>query len=1211
MLTADGEMLGSRFRLLRKIGEGGFATVFEAQDLERDIRVAVKRLASGSPARMVALKREFRALSEVRHPNLVRLFELFKHGEETFFTMELIEGVDFLTWVRGSGALEEARLREAFQQLVAGVLALHDEQIVHRDLKPSNVLVSKEGHVRILDFGLVARRESAENDSLAGNMMGTPHYMAPEQATGDAVTDATDWYSVGVILYEAFTGRVPFEGEMTDVLLRKQQVDPVDPREIVTGIPADLCDLCMWLLSRSPELRPTDAQMRAYLAPQSTDRGSRLQFQDTLPPQAFVGRDDELAFLDATATIAQTGRPQCVLVRGAHGVGKTTLIEHFVEMLRSQGHHVFTARCRAQEHVSFMPLEEIVRGMTQALARERMSIVQVVRKDVHDFVTLFPLNERLRIGDGGTDVAGARPGAARALREIVAKLGKDKLVAIWIDDAQWIDADSAGVLLDMLAPKEGPGFLVIVSSVEGHEGNSPGARFSMTLRRPEYRRVRQEMEVAPLADHAATALASAHLGSLSDGSIVSSAHIASEAGGIPTFVEMLARGARAGMASGEDASLPSLDLALLERVRALSPRARRVLTVIAVADARLPYGVIARASGLDGDEAFAALEELRTRKLVLSHGHDGTEHVELAQARLGAAVTRMLDAGETKVHKEAVARAVVDDPSADAGVAARLLLAVGDSARAADLATRGAERAESAQIFSRAASLYRLAIEAEPARGSSLQARLGEALANAGRGAEAAEAFLAAAETATSVRSIELRRAGAEQLVRSGSVAAGFVRFDEVLRSVAMRLAPSRPRAIFSLAVRRILIRLGRYRFRLRRADETSPARLAKLDVAFSAAFSILIFDPLRGAEIQARHVLLAMRVGEPCRVARALALEAVLTASTRSSVDTRASALLARAEQLTAEAEAAAPRALVASTRALIVLCASMAAHAQGRWQTACELAESAEQLLAADCPGAWYELATARLGVLHAQLALGSLRRTGKQLTSLLRDVEARPDTYMEARLRAEIGPAVWLAAGDVERVPSEIATAVAKISTGAFSLLDFWGSYWGALAAVRRADAMEAARIVARMKRGLAASLLGRAELVRVHAAYVSAIVAMAAQGDRGIVMAAREGRRIESVAKGGAVWARGFGACIRAAIEARRGNQAAAFFTFEAASAAFGAAQMKLFAAASDRRRGEIAGGAVGALLRRAADAVMVAQGVSSPAEFVAMVIPACR
>ncbi len=124
---------------------------------------------------------------------------------------------------------------------------------------------------------------------------------------------------------------------------------------------------------------------------------------------------------------------------------------------------------------------------------------------------------------------------------------------------------------------------------------------------------------------------------------------------------------------------------------------------------------------------------------------------------------------------------------------------------------------------------------------------------------------------------------------------------------------------------------------------------------------------------------------------------------------------------------------------------------------------------------------------------------------------------------------------------------------------------------------------------MKRGLAESLLGRAEFVRVHAAYVSAIVAMAAKGDRGIDLAAREGRRIESIAKGGAVWARGFGACIRAAIEARRGDDAAAFFTFEAASGAFGAAQMKLFAAvaSSDRRRGEIAGGAVGALLRRAA------------------------
>jgi hypothetical protein len=1253
----DQHMLGQRFRLVRKLGEGGFATVFEALDLERNIRVAVKRLASASSTsstRLVSLKREFRALSEVRHPNLVRLYELFEIGDETFFTMELIDGGDFCAWVRGeesrpdvatptvnalrataAGAREarapwsgdEKRLRAAFTQLVAGVLALHDEQIVHRDLKPSNVLVGKDGRVYILDFGLIAHRESEDDaDSLAGSLMGTPYFMAPEQALTDSVSEAADWYAVGGILYDALTGHAPFEGKAADVLLRKQNLDPADLRELVPGVAEDLADLCMRLLSRVPAQRPTDAQMRALLAPESRQRASRLETQDTLPPTMFVGRDDELAFLDAAATVAQTGRAQCVLVHGAPGVGKTALVEHFVEMLLLQGHHVFKARCRSQEHVSFMVLDELARGFIKTAARMREKLAQVDPADAADLVAVFPLFARLRLVPrerATSDPSRARAGATRALRALFAELSRDKMVALWIDDAQWIDADSASVLLDVLSPKTSPPLLVMISFVDGPEGDTPLARFAAALRHTDRARMRQELVVAPLEEGAAAALASVHLGPLSEKDRASSARIASEAEGVPSFVELLARGARQGVAWGDEAPAPSLDRAIVEEVRALPLRSRRLLGVLAVADGSLPYGVVLRASGLEGNEAFALLEELRTRRLIVSHRRDGKDQVELAHPRLGETVARQLDDAEAKMHLAAIARAVVDEPSADPGTAARHLLAAGDAKRAAELAVRGAEQAEAARAYARAAELYRLAIEAEPSQRAALQPQLGVALANAGRGVEAAEALLAAAESATSVRAIELRRSGAEQLARSGNVAAALVRFDEALRAVSLRVASSPFLASVSLAIKRLVIRFRGYRFQARKEEDVLPRDLARVDVAFSAAVGVTIFDLLLGAELQARHMLLALDVGEPLRVARALAFDAALLAVGGPRGGERVAQVLATAQAIVAKHEEARtpaapasetrsierPRVAAVQVRAFIVLCSGIAAYLEGRWEDAATRFDRAERALLDDCPSAWWELATARVHALHSNVAMGMMRRASKQVAALLRDVDKQGDRYLETRLRAEIAPAVWLAAGDVERVASEIAGALATLSTKSFSLQHFWGAYWGVLAALRRRDPSAAVRIAENAREELRRSRFSRVQLVRVHAAYMGALATLgAARGSdaRALALATREARRIEDER---VEWARGFAACVRAAIAAREGEKATATSLLQDASRAFTGAQMKLFAAIADRRRGELVGGGDGAALTKDADAALVAQGVSTPAEYAAMMLPA--
>src|SRR4051812_31577456 len=242
-----------RFEIVRVVGVGGMGVVYEAFDRERKGRVALKTLRTlGTDARL-RFKNEFRSLQDIEHPNLVSLGELFEEDGQLFFTMELIQGTPFVEYVRPTSPIavdaepsssrsdadgapvdatltrrhavhrparrtappvdppaasfDEIRLRDAFGQLARGIHALHRVRKVHRDIKPSNVLVTAVGRVVLLDFGLVMSVSPRAHDTA---IVGTAHYMAPEQAAGRAVGPEADWYSLGVMLYLAMTGVFPF-----------------------------------------------------------------------------------------------------------------------------------------------------------------------------------------------------------------------------------------------------------------------------------------------------------------------------------------------------------------------------------------------------------------------------------------------------------------------------------------------------------------------------------------------------------------------------------------------------------------------------------------------------------------------------------------------------------------------------------------------------------------------------------------------------------------------------------------------------------------------------------------------------------------------------------------------------------------------------------------------------------------------------------------
>src|SRR5205823_5822789 len=169
-------------------------------------------------ATLARFKREFRALQSIAHPNLVSLRELIRDGDRWFFTMELVDGKHFIEHVRGRAVTggdapmrcHEDRLRAGLAQLVAALRTLHLGGLVHRDVKSSNVMVTADGRIVLLDFGLITETDPARQ-STEGRPVGTVEYMAPEQASGAKVSAATDWYAMGVLLYEALTGRVPHQ----------------------------------------------------------------------------------------------------------------------------------------------------------------------------------------------------------------------------------------------------------------------------------------------------------------------------------------------------------------------------------------------------------------------------------------------------------------------------------------------------------------------------------------------------------------------------------------------------------------------------------------------------------------------------------------------------------------------------------------------------------------------------------------------------------------------------------------------------------------------------------------------------------------------------------------------------------------------------------------------------------------------------------------
>jgi eukaryotic-like serine/threonine-protein kinase len=258
-VARNGTVVDQRYRLKEKIGSGGMADVWLAEDQDLDREVAVKilhdRFAQDKEF-VERFRREAQSAAGLQHPNVVSIFDRGEFDDTYFIAMEYVGGPQLKELVKGGMSANDAI--DFTRQILTAARFAHRKGIVHRDLKPQNVLLDDEGRARVADFG-IARGESSDITA-TGSVMGTAQYLSPEQAQGKETTPRSDIYSIGVILYEALTGRVPFQGDSAVAVALKQVSEaPRRPSAINPNVPPALDAVVMRALAKDPEARFRDA----------------------------------------------------------------------------------------------------------------------------------------------------------------------------------------------------------------------------------------------------------------------------------------------------------------------------------------------------------------------------------------------------------------------------------------------------------------------------------------------------------------------------------------------------------------------------------------------------------------------------------------------------------------------------------------------------------------------------------------------------------------------------------------------------------------------------------------------------------------------------------------------------------------------------------------------------------------------------------------
>ena len=1211
-----------RFQVLRKLGAGGAGVVYEVLDRERGERVALKTLKFATARGIPRLKAEFRALADVVHPNLVRLYELIGDGDRWFFTMELVEGwtlSDHIRALHGTalpdaptrvskssappangesdhpplGRSVQPPLRELLRQLVRGVRAIHRAGLLHRDLKPSNVMITPEGRVMILDFGLAVDARAEGASGARSYLLGTPAYVSPEQVQGLPATRKSDWYMVGALLYESLTGTTPFAGPVDTLLEDKLLRDPPSAIQLAPDAPIDLADLAGALLHRTPQDRPTGEEVLARLG--EAPDGRDLERPDADVP--FVGRGVELAALGEALQTSRHG-PVVALLGGPSGIGKTTLAE---ELLADTARRstVLRGRCYERESVSFKAVDGIIDALAEHLATMPVDdATALLPEDVFALARVFPVLRRAPAvatapGPRIPDPQELRRRAFGALAELIRALAAHRPLVLFIDDLQWADVDSVPLLASLLnAP-----LLLLATFRSDHADSSPFLNAFLPLIRTLPTRV-FDIPVRPLAPQDVHVLArAARRGPIANEDV---AAIVAQAEGSPLFVRELVRLRE--QRGGESGTTPlRLDDAISARVAQLPLEARSVLEILAVAGEPVRQSVALEAAEITrGDDQLVLL---RAQNLVRSQGARRGDLAECYHDRVREAVVRGLTTQRRQACHAALAMRLAT-AGGDLAAIGQHWEQAGELEEASRWLAHAAEQAEASVAFDRAARLWdRVADLGIGDRGHALLRRA-RALALGGRGAESADAYLLAADARPS-EAARLRRRAAEERLLAGHIEAGLEALAGPLATFELALPASAEEAIGQAMP--LFAELGARGFdvTLRREAAMGSSVLERIDTCWSVALGLTEID-LRSMPFVARHAAFALDAGEPQRIVRGLSLlveNLSLAFGPHPTLDPALAVLERLRDPSDPHGEG-------------FIHLALGAYHcvADPKLPTAVDHLRASEAAFLAVPGGVSRELGLARAYVAHLETHLGRFDFVARALPPWLEDAHARNDVFAGTWLRLT-SHKLWLAQNDPDRADAEFEAARRawpSSSEGTFDALTF---LYGVDLARYRSGTHGWEMVDAGSERFLT-SAAAVSPVFHGYLFWQRAAAALGAAAEGGPRRSAlhEESRRaiaqLETAARRWHPW-QAVARMLAGALADAEGRTEDAARELRAATSELDALGYAGYAPAIRRRLGQVLGGAEGEALVVAADEALRALGVRSPALWTAFLLPGPR
>ena len=255
-MLASGTFLGNRYEILEKIGAGGMSDVYRAMDhsLSREVAVKVLKPEFAQDANFVSkFRAEAQSAAGLEHPNIVNIYDVGSEDGLYYIVMEYVEGITLKTYIAKKGRLGYNEVLSIAIQVGRGIEAAHNKAIVHRDIKPQNIIISKEGKVKVTDFGIA---RAATSNTIHADIMGSVHYVSPEQARNGYVTYQSDIYSLGIVIYEMCTGRVPFDGDTTvAIAIQHLQAEMTPPSEYAPDLPIAVERIIKKATMKSPDRR--------------------------------------------------------------------------------------------------------------------------------------------------------------------------------------------------------------------------------------------------------------------------------------------------------------------------------------------------------------------------------------------------------------------------------------------------------------------------------------------------------------------------------------------------------------------------------------------------------------------------------------------------------------------------------------------------------------------------------------------------------------------------------------------------------------------------------------------------------------------------------------------------------------------------------------------------------------------------------------------